>query len=443
MRPADSHGGASRSFHANPGAPFTHGAYIRALQFRVDCDQAAFMSTLPADALPSPAASGSIALSSTQARVRLQSIDVLRGFVIALMALDHVRAYFTGVRFDPLDLSQTDAAWFATRWITHLCAPTFIFLSGVSAYLISRRCELKELRRFLVTRGLWLIALEVTVVQFGWSFNFRYEIGLIMQVIWAIGASMVVLAALVHLPQRAIGAIAVIMIAGHNLLDGIQPEAFGQWAPVWNLIHVQGRTSFAFVIYPLVPWVGVMALGFYAGSLFEMDSRRRRSILLGVGAISVALFIALRAANGYGDPHPWTSQATPALTLMSFINVHKYPPSLLYLLITLGLASLLLARFETMRGKVVDVMDTFGRVPLFFYVLHILLAHFAAGLIALATGHGDVVLTNLFLLMPDQWGFDLPGVYVAWIAVLIALYPPCRWFAEVKRRRRDWWLSYL
>jgi uncharacterized membrane protein len=208
------------------------------------------MSSLPADALRSLALAGPAALAATHARARLQSIDVLRGLVIVLMALDHVRAYFTGVRFDPLDLSQTDPALFLTRWVTHLCAPTFIFLAGVSAYLMSRRCDQRELRRFLLTRGLWLIVLEFTVIQFAWSFNFRYEVGLIMQVIWAIGASMIALAALVHLPRWAIGFIAALMLGGHNLLDGALPETFGQWAWLWNVIHVQGRTSFAFILYP-------------------------------------------------------------------------------------------------------------------------------------------------------------------------------------------------
>jgi uncharacterized membrane protein len=401
------------------------------------------MSSLPADALRNPALTAPAALAATHARTRLQSIDVLRGLVIVLMALDHVRAYFTDARFDPLDLSQTDPALFLTRWVTHLCAPTFIFLAGVSAYLKARRSDPQELRRFLVTRGLWLIVLEFTVIQFAWSFNFRYDVGLIMQVIWAIGASMIALAALVHLPRWAIGVIALALIGGHNLLDGVSPETFGQWAWLWNVIHVQGRTSFAFVLYPLIPWIGVMALGFCAGAVFEFDARRRRSILLGAGTLAIALFVGLRAANGYGDPQPWVAQATPTLTFLSFINVHKYPPSLLYLLITLGFASLLLAFLEMARGRLVGVLNTFGRVPLFFYVLHIVLAHLAAGLVALATGRGDMVLANLFLFMPDEWGFDLTGVYVAWVAVLLTLYPACRWFADVKKRRRDWWLSYL
>ena len=400
------------------------------------------MSTLPADALSAPAHLAA-ELAPTRARVRLHSIDVLRGFVIVLMALDHVRAYFTAVRIDPVDLSQTDPALFMTRWITHLCAPIFIFLAGVSASLMSRRCEPQQLRRFLVTRGLWLIALEFTVVNVAWSFNFRFEGGLIMQVIWAIGASMIVLAALVRLPRPAIAVVAIVMIAAHNLFDGLQPEAFGAWGWLWSLLHVQRQTTYALILYPLIPWIGVMALGYCAGVLFEMEAQRRRRLLLSAGTLSLIAFIALRLMNGYGDPHPWAAQSSGGLTFLSFINVHKYPPSLLYLLVTLGLGALLLAAFGTLRGRLIDILRTFGRAPLFFYVLHIALAHLSAGLLALATGYGPTVLTNLFLYMPDGWGFSLSGVYVAWMAVLIALYPACRWFAELKHRRTDWWLSYL
>jgi len=254
---------------------------------------------------------------------------------------------------------------------------------------------------------------------------------------------MIALAALVRLPRWALGAMAILMIAGHNLLDGVAPENFGQWASLWNVVHVQGRTSYAFVLYPLIPWIGVMALGFCAGALFELEAQRRRSILLGAGTLAILLFVVLRAGNAYGDPQAWIAQSTPMLTFLSFINVHKYPPSLLYLLITLGLAALLLARVEMARGRLVEILNTFGSAPLFFYVVHIMLAHLAAGVVALATGHGDRVLTSLFLFAPEEWGFELPGVYVAWIAVLFALYPACRWFANLKRRRSAWWLSYL
>ena len=363
--------------------------------------------------------------------------------MIVLMALDHVRDYFTGVRFSPLDLTQTDPALFLTRWITHFCAPTFIFLAGVSAWLVSRRCTRSELTRFLLTRGLWLVFLEFTVVTLAWTFNLRYDLGLFLQVLWAIGVSMMVLALLVRVPLPWIGAFAVVMIAGHNLLDGIEPATFGALAPLWAVLHVQMPIPVGFVHYPLIPWVGVMALGYVLGGVFELEPARRRRVLLVLGSGMIAVFIALRLANGYGDPHPWAPQSSAMLTLLSFLNVHKYPPSLLYLLVTLGPALLLLVWFESARGALANLLEVFGRVPLFFYVLHIALAHALAGVVALLAGHGMSVLTGFFFDFPPTWGYGLPVVYAAWLVVLALLYPLCRWFADLKRRRNDWWLSYL
>jgi uncharacterized membrane protein len=382
-------------------------------------------------------------LTRARARVRLQSIDILRGLVIVLMALDHVREYFTDVRFRPLDLAHTDVALFFTRWITHYCAPLFVFLAGVSAWLVSRRSTPSELTRFLVTRGLWLVVLEFTVVTLAWTFNLRYDFGLMMQVIWAIGASMIVLALLARLPLGWIAAIAVAMIAGHNLLDGIEPETFGVAAPLWAVLHVQQPIAIGFVSYPLIPWIGVMALGYVMGGLFELEPARRRRLLLTLGSAMIVAFVVLRLANVYGDPHPWAVQSSATFTVLSFLKVHKYPPSLLYLLMTLGPGLLLLVWFENRRGALASVLEVFGRVPLFFYVLHIVLAHALAGLVALWAGYGTSVLTGFFPDFPRDWGYGLPVVYGAWLVVLVLLYPLCRWFADVKRRRNDWWLSYL
>jgi uncharacterized membrane protein len=401
------------------------------------------MSSIPAEAIAIPSVPAEHSGVLTRAPVRIGSIDALRGFVILLMALDHVRSYFTSATFDPLDLAQTNVALFFTRWVTHLCAPTFIFLAGLSAYLMAQRLEAWELRRFLITRGLWLVALEFTVVQFAWSFNLRYDNGLFLQVIWAIGASMVVLAAIVSWPRWLLATIAVALIAGHNLLDGVLPETFGRLDWVWMLLHQKAQTHYAFILYPLVPWVGVMILGFCAGSVFELDDRKRRALLLTFGSAALLAFVVIRAINVYGDPHPWTVQPSAALTVLSFFNVYKYPPSLAYLLVTLGIGVLLLAAFETLRGKPLELLRTFGRVPLFVYVVHIVLAHLAAGLLALAMGFGDQLLTNLFLYPPKGWGFGLVGVYIAWLAVIAALYPACRWFAKVKRTREEWWMAYL
>ena len=389
-------------------------------------------------------ASAAAAAQSVHARVRLDSIDIVRGLVIALMALDHVRDYFTDVRFNPLDLSLTSPVLFLTRWITHFCAPTFVLLAGVSAYLLSLRSTRAELSRFLVTRGLWLIVLELTIVNYAWTFNLRYDYGLYLQVIWAIGCSMIALAAMIHLPLRAIAVLSCVLIAGHNLLDGIAPEQFGAWAPLWSLLHVRSDLGVVYVAYPLIPWVGVMSLGYVLGSLYRLDANARRTALVVLGSLSIFLFVVLRLPNFYGDPRDWVVQGTPVYSLFSILNVAKYPPSLQYVLITIGPALLLLAAFEQVRNRLSDVLRTFGRVPLFFYVLHIVLAHLAAGLVALATGHGSAVLTGPFFdVFPASWGYALPGVYLVWLFVLVALYPACRWFAQLKRQRTDWWLSYL
>lgn len=383
--------------------------------------------------------------SVTSARVRLGSIDSVRGLVIVLMALDHVRDYYSNVHSGLLDPATTTIGIYITRWITHLCAPTFILLAGVSAYLMSTRMPPTELRRFLITRGLWLIFLETTVVVCGWTFAYDYPFGLYLQVIWAIGASMVVLAGVIQLAPMTVGAIGLIMIAGHNLLDGIEPASFGVWAPVWSLLHVRGPLPFGYVSYPLIPWAGVMMLGYALGRSYELDAPSRRSLFTKSAMGAFVIFALLRLSNVYGDPHPWQHQPTLLMTAMSFFDVEKYPPSLLYLLALLSIALLLLAAFDSDRGWVrrLAFLQTFGRVPLFFYVLHLYLAHLSAGLLAWMMGWDTAVLTSSHKTLPAGWGVSLPWVYVAWITVLLLLYPLCRWFGEVKRRRKEWWLSYL
>jgi uncharacterized membrane protein len=390
------------------------------------------------------AVSASVSRTATaHAITRVASIDILRGLAMVLMALDHVRDFFTDAHFDPLDLTQTSAPLFLTRWITHFCAPTFVLLAGVSAYLTGRRCSRAELSRFLLTRGVWLVVLEVTLMSLVWTFNVRYEHGLFLQVIWALGVSMIVLAALIYLPVGEIAAYSLLIICGHNLLDGLDPQAFGEWAPLWSLLHVSQPIPHAFVAYPLVPWIAVMSLGYCIGSLFDLERERRKQWFVCLGAASLTLFVLLRTTNIYGDPADWSLQDTTVRTLLSFVDVQKYPPSFQYLLITLGAAFLLLAALDSVRGKFSEVLRTFGRVPLFFYVLHVALAHLAAGLIALAMGYGTALLSDDFTQVPQQWGFGLPVVYLAWLLVVATLYPACRWYAAVKRRRDDWWLSYL
>jgi uncharacterized membrane protein len=381
---------------------------------------------------------------------RVDSVDVLRGLVMVIMALDHARDYFSNARFDPLDLARTSPALFFTRWITHFCAPVFVFLAGTGAFLSGARGRSrKDLSRFLWTRGLWLVLIEVTVVSFGWSFDFGLH-DIALQVIWAIGWSMVVLAALVHLPTPAVGGIGIAIIALHNLLDPIRPERFGAFDWLWKIAHVQSWTPIAspgghrfMLVYPLVPWIGVMAAGYAFGAVFTWNSARRKRFLALFGSGIVFLFVALRWTNAYGDPHPWSARKNGLYTLLSFLNCEKYPPSLLYLLMTLGPAILLLALLERPAGSVASKICVYGRVPFFYYVLHIPLIHGMAVAVFYAK-YGPAIFTyGMNNPPPPDFGFGLPLVYLFWAAAVAILYRPCRWFAGLKARRRDPWLSYL
>lgn len=381
-------------------------------------------------------------------RSRIASIDLLRGLVMVIMALDHTRDFFAAGGVNPRDVA--DPALFLTRWVTHFCAPVFILLAGVSAFLRGAGANgrsLRDLSRFLVTRGLWLILVELTVVRLAWTFSLDLNY-FFTQVIFAIGASMVILSGLVHLPRRIIAAIGLIMIAGHNLLDPISAKMFGAAAPVWNVLHESAMVQFGAVrwlaVYPLIPWIGVMAAGYALGPVFLRDHRTRTRMLVGWGLAVTVGFVVLRATNLYGDPAPWTAQPTLAATILSFINCEKYPPSLLYLMMTLGPALLLLAAFEKALGRIADAVTVFGRVPFFYYVIHIYFVHMLAVLLTAMTGGSVGWMFGPFPPdKPESYGIGLAGVYVIWLAVVAALYPLCRWFAAVKQRRTDWWLSYL
>jgi uncharacterized membrane protein len=381
---------------------------------------------------------------------RLDSVDRLRGLVMVLMALDHVRGYFTTLA-DPTDLAHTTAAFFLTRWISHLCAPTFIFLAGTGAYLARRQGKTRaELAWFLLTRGLWLIVLELTLVKFAWTFRqdiHNYNAG----VLWAIGWSMVVLAGLVFLPTWIVTAFGLLMIAGHNLLDPVNPAALGPLSDFWEILHrkemhrAEPLAFFSGAIkfdtqYPLIPWVGVMAAGYGFGALLQWPTAVRRKVLLGLGTVLCVGFVLLRASNVYGDPDPWFEQGSRLFTVLSFLNCHKYPPSLLYLLMTLGPALLLLAWLEQAPHLPGRPLLVFGRVPMFFYLVHIPLIHaLAKGDALVRYGPGIFNAESL----PDNYGYSLPAVYSIWLGVLLALYPVCRWFGGLKRRSRVAWLSYL
>ena len=404
----------------------------------------ALKGTRPADAArPSTA----VAATGQNSRTRLDSIDLLRGLVMVVMALDHTRDFCAASGMNPRDVA--DPALFLTRWITHFCAPIFIFLAGVSAYLYGTRGRTTaEISRFLFTRGFWLIVLEFTFVRMGWFFGVGLDF-FVMQVIWSIGASMVALSALVWLPRAAIGAVGLGMIAGHNLLDGIHAADFGAAGWIWNLLHESAMLTIApgsklRVLYPLVPWVGVMAAGFALGPIFMRAPEQRRRLLFGLGAATTAGFVALRLSNLYGDPAPWIAQETALSTVLSVLNVEKYPPSLLYLMMTLGPGLMLLAAFEHARGRLANWITTFGRVPMLYYVAHIFLIHAAAVVMAwIAYGDASWLFGSLPGHKPAGYGLPLAGVYAVWLLVVVSLYPLCRWFAGVKRRRSDWWLSYL
>lgn len=408
-------------------------------------------------------------------RQRIESLDMLRGLVMIVMALDHTRDFFSDATFDPTDLHRTYPALFLTRFVTHFCAPTFVLLAGVSAFLYGRGRDRKDLSRFLLTRGLWLIFLEFTALKFGWTFNLGYHVPqmLVAQVMWAIGVSMITLAGLVWLPLPAVVAFGLVMIVGHNALDGISPKSFGAAENLWVILHTGGGFTYApgyrfFVLYPLIPWIGVMAVGYGLGTVYLWTPERRGSFLFRLGVGLLAGFLLVRSTNLYGDPDRWSPQASPLFTLFSFVNVQKYPPSLCFLLLTLGAACLALAALENIRpgvskadaaegrqipssvweriqGRFAAITLNYGRTPLFYYLLHIIPIHALALLAVLLHHHGHWAEVRVNDDGDLVWpGVALPGVYLLWLAVVAALYVPCRWFGAFKARHRDKkWLSYL
>ena len=400
-------------------------------------------------------------LHAAAPKARIDSVDLLRGIVMVIMLLDHTRdfTHWAVFQFDPTDLTRTSPALFLTRWITHFCAPVFVFLAGTSAFLqLSRGKSKKELSRFLWTRGLWLIFLEFTVIRFAVLMNLDYTFLGAVQVIWVLGWSMIALAALIHLPIKVVGIFGVAMMVLHNILDMVDVQQWqGPGSPVpsaaaklWLVLHESGAFPVAgwpspvlFVLYPLIPWIGVMAAGYAFGAVYEMEPDRRRGFLLRLGLGVTAAFIALRALNFYGDPSQWSVQKSGLFTVLSFLNVTKYPPSLLFLLMTLGPAMIALWWFERpIRNALGRALVTFGRVPMFFYVLQWYTAHFMGIGLHMAADR-PVILSPGFGPPPANFGFGLGVTYAVWIAGTLLLYPLCRWFAGVKARRRDWWLSYL
>lgn len=388
-------------------------------------------------------------------RNRVESIDVLRGLVMIIMALDHVRDYFhiganTG---DPLDLNTTTPFLFFTRWITHFCAPVFVFLSGASIYLQSLRKTKKELSLFLIKRGLWLMFVEVAIVTFGWSFDFQYHT-LFLQVIWAIGISMFILGLLIHLPFKVFVLLGALIVLLHNVLDF--PEAVPGYKGGFflDLIH---SARFAFypyitnhaiiIAYPFLPWTGLMIMGYGFGKIMELPDRKKRLNRMGIALI--ILFVLLRFSNLYGDPLDWNVQRNAFYTFLSFINVHKYPPSLLYMCITIGPALLFLSFIDQIKNKVTDVLKIYGRVAMFYYLLHLYLIHVLCMIDYLIRGNNlldaySKPLTTPFYFLTAGVGYNLPVVYAIWLFVILLLYPLCKWYDRYKTNHKEkWWLNYL
>jgi uncharacterized membrane protein len=382
-------------------------------------------------------------------RTRIESVDLLRGVIMILMAIDHSRDFFGNSSLNVTDPATTTVPLFFTRWVTHFCAPTFFFLTGTGAFLARRRKSTSELSRFLFTRGLWLIFLELVVVRgFGWQFNFDYHLTILI-VLWALGWAMITLSALVYLPMWAITTFGLVMIAGHNLLDSVP---WRNW--LWSILHVPNvliatpRFSL-FELYPLIPWIGVTAAGYSLGQIYNWPAERRRTFLLRLGLGLTTGFLILRFINVYGDPNPWSTQRSPVFTVLSFLNTTKYPPSLLFLLMTLGPGMLFLYAVDGWTPRWMHPALIFGKVPMFYYLLHIPLIHLLAVAVCYAR-YGQVhwmfespTLRDFPMTAPPGWGYSLPVVYLVWFIVVLTLYPVCRWFAGVRQRRSDPWLSYL
>lgn len=384
---------------------------------------------------------------------RLDSIDLLRGLVMALMTLDHTRHFFHSAGYpeiDPPHVTDDGIALFLTRWITCFCAPVFVFLAGTGAFLSRTRGKSnKELSHFLVTRGLWLIVLELTwIPRAGWSFALHPEEqgGL---AIWAIGWSMIALAALIHLPTWAIAVTGTGIITLHNALDPLTPETFGTLGWLWRILHEGGdielANGFKFSArHPVLPWIGVMAIGYAFGAVMQKEPPVRQRWLLRVGINLVVIFFLLRFTNLYGDAREWTSQPTGFRTVLSMLDCTRHPPSLCCLLMTLGPAALALAWLDRRKSDFLKPLLVIGRVPLFYYLLHLPLIHgLAVAVNLIRFDRADWLYGNHPAKPPPDAGFDLPHVYLAWFAVLVLLYPACHWFADLKRRRKSKWLSYL
>lgn len=393
-----------------------------------------------------------------QLRKRIQSIDILRGAIMLIMALDHTRDFFhiAGAQSDPTNMATTTPILFFTRWITHFCAPTFVFLSGVSAYLAGIKRSKNELAGFLIKRGIWLIIVEVAVITLAFSLNPFYNF-LALQVLWAIGFSMVILGLLIaaRLSVAAIGAVGVLIFFGHDILDYVQLPKAGLSYDLWKIFFTAKGTilqmssdHFAFDLYAVIPWTGVMLVGYAFGTLYNSSFHllKRKKILLYTGFGTLLFFVVFRIFNIYGDPAPWEVQRNSVFTVLSFFNVSKYPPSLMYLCMTLGSSITILSLIENVQNKFTGILIVYGNVPFFYYILHFYLIRLFTVLAFFALGFKTnqiVEPNNPFLFQPKGFGFNLFVVYLIWFTIITILYFPCRWFSKYKKTHRQWWLSYL
>ena len=392
-----------------------------------------------------------LAPAATGSRPRLDSIDILRGLVIIFMALDHTKGHFWKGGFNPLDPDVTTFGAYMTRWITHFCAPTFCFLMGTGSYLAGQRGKTPlQLFWFLFSLGVWLMVLEFTVVKYVMflQFDLHNWAGIVY---WSLGSCLIFLSLMVFFPPRVVGLIGLVMILGHNLFDGIKADSLGIFRPFWITLHEGGKVELAegvnlLVAYPLVPWIGVVSAGYAFGAIYGLSPERRQKIMLRLGLGLTIGFLVLRGLNVYGDPFPWTPRATGWRTALSFLNTHKYPPSLLFLMMTLGPALMFLSYLEKhpLHGRISSIILTYGRVPLFFWVMHWYVIKGVAMLSLILRGYSPEFMYKTGVKAPDGVMLELPWVYFWTFVVVAILYYPCRWFGGVKARNKNvWWLSYL
>ena len=396
-------------------------------------------------------------LTIPAAKYRIHSIDILRGIIMIVMALDHARDFFhaNAVLQEPTDLSTTYPLLFFTRIITHYCAASFVFLSGISAFIAGQKKTPKQRSLFLIKRGLWLVVVELVAVNLITSFDPLYHL-IVLQVIWAIGISMIILGLLVRTSVKTIVIIGSLLLVGHNLFDLVKLPATGAPGILLNFLFTAngfgnmlplGNGYTLMLAYAILPWTAIMLLGYGLGTLFtaKTDPQKRVRILTGTGLLVIALFIVLRLLNIYGDPAPWSHQKNGIFTFLSFVNVSKYPPSLLYACMTLGPSILLLGLLERTKNKFTDIVSIYGRVPFFYYVCHFFLIHLICVILFFATGHGskEIVTDTGWYFRPVHFGFHLWVVYLLWLTVVVLLYLPCQWFDRYKKTHTQWWLSYL